>query len=135
MGISKSIEKGNYMPAIIERLLKEVNKNSNASFDEHKVFKLKSFCESDSYKGSLNKGTTAVGDDLNFIDAEGLLGAPNKRSCFVGEDELMIYYGENFEKEYEGFKAKEFNDINLRFSNINYKSSVEKGYDEYLNNC
>jgi len=122
--ISKSLDRGGVLPSIIGRLLSDVNKNTNESFDDNRIFKLNSYCEDADYAQSLVS--------KNFVPPE-WLSKRNSVNCMVEESELMKYYEEAFEEQYNEFKSEDFSEIGLNFLSIAYTSSVEKKTDTYLN--
>lgn len=123
VGVIKSQEKRNNLPIIMERLLTDLNENTINEFDENRVFTLKSYCEED-YKQSLI--------DKTFNPPTWLSKRDNVK-CMIDESELIKYYEEAFEEDYNQFKSKDFSEIDLSFSDITYTSSVEKENDDFFN--
>ncbi len=120
------LEKNSRLPIIIEGFMKLINEKTTTAINENKIFKLRSYCENEGYKGGLDgKSQALIGD---FGPLEG-----RDANCYINEDDLRGYFSVMFEANYNSFRQKDLKDINLELTNTVYTSSVEKKDGKYHN--
>lgn len=134
LNLMKSLERGNEIPVTVKGIMEQLNKKAHEGYENHAVFRLKTYCEGTAYKDSLINSPVDEEDDKTFMDIAGILGRTGEtRVCYVNENDLTQYYGEVFNNKYVEFKAQEHEGLDLDFSTISYTSTVTKESSEYFN--
>src|SRR3989338_3694505 len=119
----KFMEKNSNIPAIVDYIMKWINKKATAEFDSHKVLALNSYCEDPDYRASLISKS---------FEPPAWLSRREHAKCLVDEEELGNYYWEFFDEKYTNFKTRKIDYFNLDFSNVNYDYAVKKENDIFF---
>ncbi len=130
--IIKTAEENGLVPSIMEVFMKMLNGQTASKFNEHEVFKVRSYCESTAYKDSLA--------DKTFIDSNKKLSkAHDTISCIInGNINLTSFYAEKFDENYNHFRSEEFRAVDigtiyLDISNTAYISNVARKEGMFFN--
>lgn len=129
--VTKALEQGTNIPLTIEIIMKQLNKEAAVSYEQHPVFNLNTYCKDTAGQGTAYK--QALIDGNKEFNPPIWLSKRENVKCYVDEKELMKYYSEVFDSDYEQFKAQKHDGQNLDFSNIDYKSTLVKEGIKYFN--
>jgi hypothetical protein len=154
VAVASALEEGTSIQSTLDSIMHQLHKEANESFEKnpHVIFTINSYCtdindanqdgnfiDDTDYKVRLRNNPSDLRDDESFIDDTGILSnllsnLGKERRCYVDEDDLMEYYAEYFEQEYESFRYWNWPGLGFDLRETEYTSEMEKDQntDEYF---
>jgi hypothetical protein len=154
VAVASSLEEGTSIQSTLDSIMHQLHKEANESYEKnpHVIFTINSYCtdindanqdgnfiDDTDYKVRLRNNPSDLRDDESFIDDTGILSnlpsnLGKERRCHVDEDDLMEYYAEYFEQEYESFRYWNWPGLGFDLRETEYTSEMEKDQntDEYF---